>query len=177
MTRIYYDRDIKNPSKDSMNLQETLKKFNALTCANIVEKREILASILKSVGMHANIENNFNCDIGKNISVGDNFYAGFNFTALDMAPITIGDNCMIGPNVGLYTSGHNFSPKERYLTGFGDSITIHNNVWIGGSCTILGGVVVGENSIIAAGSVVTKSIDKNSIYAGNPAKFIKKIEQ
>lgn len=81
---------------------------------------------------------------------------------------------MIGPNVGLSTSGHIFAPQERYLTGFGGSINIHNDVWIVGKYTILGGVVVGENSIIAAGSVVTKSIDKKSLYAGNPAKFKKK---
>lgn len=70
---------------------------------------------------------------------------------------------MTGPNVGLYTSGHIFAHQERYLTGFGGSININNNVWIVGKCTILGGVVVGKSSIIAAGSVVTKSIDKNSI--------------
>ncbi|MEQ9308569.1 MAG: DapH/DapD/GlmU-related protein [Balneolaceae bacterium] len=92
-----------------------------------------------------------------------------------MAEVKIGDNCLIGPNVGIYTAGHNIHPIDRHKSGNAKSIIIGNNVWIGGHSVILGGVKVGNNSILAAGSVVTKDVPKNTIYAGNPAKKIKDI--
>jgi len=92
-----------------------------------------------------------------------------------MAEVKIGDNCMIGPNVGIYTAGHSIEPKDRNKSGYAIPIVIGNDVWIGGSCTILAGVTIGDNSIVAAGSVVTKSIPENTVVAGNPARVIKNI--
>lgn len=76
-------------------------------------------------------------------------------------------------NVGIYTVGHNISPVDRHKSGFAKPITIGNNVWTGGHCVIIGGIKIGNNSIIAAGSVVTKEISENTIFAGNPAKKLK----
>ncbi len=128
-----------------------------------------------SVGINPSIEHNFHCDLGYNIRVGDNFYAGYNCTILDMAEVRIGDNCRIGPNVGIYTSGHSNEPKDRNKSGHAVPIVIGNEVWIGGSCALLPGVTIGDNSVIAAGSVVTRDVPSNSLVAGNPAKTLKHI--
>nr|WP_285849381.1 DapH/DapD/GlmU-related protein [Niallia taxi] len=83
---------------------------------------------------------------------------------------------MIGPDVGIYTAGHAIKPKGRNKSGYGIPITVGNDVWIGGSCVILAGITIGDNSIVAAGSVVTKDVPANTVVAGNPAKVIKSID-
>jgi len=92
-----------------------------------------------------------------------------------MAKVRVGDNCMIDPNVGLYTTVHSIETKDRNKSGYAIPITIGNDVWIGGSCVILPGITIGDHSIIAAGSVVTKDVPSNSIVAGNPARILKNI--
>ena len=105
---------------------------------------------------------------------GKRFFANFNFTVLDEAPVTIGDDCFIGPNVSIYTACHSTDPVERNSRReWAEPVTIGDNVWIGGSVTILPGVTIGDNVTIGAGSVVTKDIPSNSIAVGNPCKVIK----
>ena len=118
---------------------------------------------------------NFHCDFGLNIHVGDNFHADYNCTMLDLAEIRIGDNCLIGPDVGIYTAGHRLEPEGRVLDVYGLPITIGNDVWIGGHSTILPGVTIGDGAVIAAGSVVTKDVPARTLVAGNPAKIAKNI--
>lgn len=154
---------------------EILHLFNTARYIDIDKKKILISQLLGTVGENACIEHNFHCDLGKNIHVGSNFYAGFNCTILDIAPVHIGDNCLIGPDVGIYTAGHNIGPFDRHKTGYAKSICIGHNVWIGGHSTILAGITIGDGSIIAAGSVVTKDVPDNVVYAGNPAKEIKKI--
>ncbi|WP_394751111.1 sugar O-acetyltransferase [Spongiimicrobium salis] len=153
-----------------------VQKFNAIDYENRSLKTKVLTELLGTVGQGVQIEQNFHCDLGYNIHLGENFYAGNNCTILDIAEVRIGDNCLIAPNVGLYTAGHYINPVDRNKTGIGKPITIGNNVWIGGHSAILGGVAIGDNSIIAAGSVVIKDVPKNTVYAGNPAKKIKDIK-
>lgn len=176
MSKIEYLRDDKNSRKDFIRAGKLVQKFNTTDYENNGLKTDILKELLGSVGEVISIEHNFHCDLGYNIHVGENFYAGFNCTILDMAEVRIGDNCLIAPNVGIYTAGHNINPIDRHKSGFAKSITIGNNVWIGGHCVIIGGVKIGDNSIIAAGSVVTKDVPEESIYGGNPAKKIKDIK-
>ncbi len=119
----------------------------------------------------------FYCDYGKQISVGKRFFANFNFTVLDEAAVTIGDDCFIGPNVSIYTACHSTNPIERNSRKeWAEPVTIGNNVWIGGSVTILPGVTIGDNVTIGAGSVVTKDIPSNSIAVGNPCAVVKTIQ-
>ncbi|MFB3164433.1 sugar O-acetyltransferase [Neobacillus sp. 179-J 1A1 HS] len=129
------------------------------------KKEEIIKELFGGVGLNPSIEHNFHCDLGYNIHVGENFYAAYNCTILDMAEVKIGHNCMIGPNVGIYTAGHSIEPKDRNKSGYGIPITLGNDVWVGGSCVILPGVTIGDHSIVAAGSVVTKDVPANTIVA------------
>ncbi|AOG60972.1 maltose O-acetyltransferase [Spiroplasma helicoides] len=122
------------------------------------------------------IEPNIYFDYGYNIFLGDNFYANFNATLLDVYPIIFGENCMLGPNVQIYTATHptEFQPRIEGKE-YGKKVVIGNNVWIGGGSIILPGVTIGDNVVVGAGSVVTKSFGSNVVIGGNPAKVIKKL--
>lgn len=126
------------------------------------------------------IESGFHCDYGNQITIGDRSFININCTVLD-APIsegaiTIGDDCLIGPNVQLLAVSHAVNPTQRLnKENFAAPIIIGNNVWIGAGAIILAGVSIGDNSVIGAGSVVTKSIASNTVVAGNPAIKLKDI--
>lgn len=118
----------------------------------------------------------FYCDYGFNIHVGKNFFCNYNCTFLDVAKITIGDNCFMASNVALYTAGHPIHPETRNtLIEYGKPITIGDNVWIGGNVVINPGITIGSNTVIGAGSVVTKDIPEWVVAAGNPCKVIRSI--
>lgn len=123
------------------------------------------------------LEPNVRFDYGYNISVGKQFYANFDCTFLDVCPIEFGDNCMLGPGCQILTPTHPLHPVKRNsgLEG-GKPIKVGNNAWFGGNVTILPGVTLGDNMVVAAGAVVTKSFGDNVVLAGNPAKVIKVIE-
>ena len=173
--KVEYIRGDHRMRKDFVRAGKLLQQFNQVNYEADDQKREILTELFGSVAEGITVEHNFHCDLGYNIHVGKNFYAGFNCTILDMAEVRIGDNCLIAPNVGIYTAGHHVNPLDRHTTGYAKPITIGNNVWIGGHCAIIGGVTIGDNSIIAAGSVVTKDVAANTIFGGNPAKKLKDI--
>lgn len=137
----------------------------------------ILEGLLGSVGKGVKVLPPFRCDYGRNISMGDNAFANFNLTILDEAPVTIGKNAFIGPNVSIYTACHPTDPEERNKgTEWSRPVVIGDNVWIGGSATILPGVVIGDNVTIGAGSVVVKDIPAGCVAAGNPARVVKRLE-
>ena len=120
----------------------------------------------------------FYCDYGNHISVGNNVFINYNCTLLDVGKITIGDNCMLAPNVAIYTAGHPLHPDSRNSGyEYGMDVTIGNNVWIGGSVVITPGVRIGDCCVIGAGSVVTKDIPAWSLAAGNPCRVIRKITE
>lgn len=117
----------------------------------------------------------FYCDYGFNITIGKEVMINYNCTLLDVCPIIIGDYTLIGPNTGIYTATHPIDPKARLKKEFGKPITIGKHVWIGGSCVILPGVTIGDNSVIGAGSTVVHDIPSNVVAVGNPCKVIKEI--
>lgn len=120
----------------------------------------------------------FYCDYGFHIETGKNFFANYNCTIIDVARVTIGDNCQFAPNVSIYTAGHPVHPDSRNsLYEYGIGVSIGDNVWIGGSTVILPGVHIGSNTVIGAGSVVTKDIPDWVVAAGNPCKVIRKITE
>lgn len=158
-------------------VKETIHRYNALSPSAGDERLKILKSLLGSIGDDQIIINQpFYCDYGKQIRVGKRFFANFHFTVLDEAPVTIGDDCFIGPNVSIYTACHSTDPVERNSRReWADAVTIGNNVWIGGSVTILPGVKIGSNVTIGAGSVVTRDIPDGVVAVGNPARVIRKV--
>ncbi|MBU9721243.1 MULTISPECIES: sugar O-acetyltransferase [Bacillaceae] len=172
---IPWDDELTNERERAKDL---LFELNNLKPSMRVERNQIIHKLFHSVGENAWIESPFNCDYGYNITVGDNFYANTNCTILDCAKVTIGDNVLIGPNVSLYTPNHAIDAEER-KQGYEVSlpITIGENVWIGGSVTIVPGVKIGDNTIIGAGSVVTKDVPSNVIAAGVPCKVIRSITE
>ena len=157
--------------------KEVIHRYNALSPADNADRLEILKGLLGHIADEEIIINQpFYCDYGKQISVGKRFFANFHFTVLDEAKVTIGDDCFIGPNVSIYTACHSTDPIERNTRNeWAEPVTIGNNVWIGGSVTILPGVTVGDNVTIGAGSVVTKDIPSNVVAVGNPCHIVKEL--
>lgn len=155
--------------------REVIFDYNQLRPSQKDKKREILKGLLRHVGDDEIIVNQpFYCDYGKQISVGKRFFANFNLTILDEAPVSIGDDCFIGPNVSIYTACHSTDPVERNSRKeWAKPVSIGNNVWIGGGVTILPGVTIGDNVTIGAGAVVVCDIPSDTIAAGNPCKVIK----
>jgi maltose O-acetyltransferase len=163
--------------EELMATRDKIFEYNSLRPSETERMKEIIKKLFGYVGDDNFLLNQpFRCDYGKQISIGKRFFANFNFTVLDEARVTIGDDCFIGPNVSIYTACHSTDPVERNTRQeWAKPVTIGNNVWIGGSVTILPGVTIGDNATIGAGSVVTKDIPSNSVAVGNPCKVIKKI--
>ncbi|AMG02417.1 sugar O-acetyltransferase [Vibrio mimicus] len=172
----YYDPSDAELVKLRLEARLLTEKLNQ-TSVSCPEKRvEIIKSLLGSTGNSIHIESTFNCDYGLNIHVGENFYANFGCVILDVAEVRIGDNCFIAPQVGIYTATHPIDPIQRNSgLEFGKPIKIGNNCWIGGHATINPGVTLGDNVVVASGSVVTKSFGSNVVIGGNPARVLKEI--
>lgn len=158
------------------NLLDKLYQYNHAHYNNHKLRDELIKEILGGYKDKLKITPPVYFDYGKHTFVGKNFYANFDCIFLDVNTITIGDNVMFGPRVGLYTAGHPID-KDIRNTGleYGLPITIGNNVWIGGNVVVMPGVHIGDNTIIGSGSVVTKDIPSDVIAAGNPCKVIRKI--
>src|ERR1700678_157016 len=112
---------------------------------------------------------------GVDISVGRNVFVNQNCTFYDLGGLDIADDVLIGPNVSIVTSGHPIEPSERRASVIAKPIAVEGNVWIAAGATIIGGVTIGENSVVAAGSVVTKDVPPNTLVGGNPARVIRSI--
>ena len=164
--------------EERQHAKEALYDYNNLRPNKVEERDEILRKLLGSTGDKFFIEPPFRCDYGYNIHWGENSYANYNLTILDCAPVKIGENVLIGPNVNIFTAGHPINVQIR-TSGleFAIPINIGNNVWIGGGVTINPGVSIGDNSVIASGSVVTKDIPENVVAGGNPCRVIRKISE
>lgn len=156
--------------------REALWEYNNIRPGDIVAQNAILRRLLGRTGRNFHFNQPFRCDYGCNISIGENFFANFNLTILDEAPVVIGDDVFIGPNVSIYTACHPIEADKRSTRQeWAEPVTIGNDVWIGGSATILPGVAIGDRVVIGAGAVVTKDVPPDSVVGGNPAKIIKRI--
>jgi len=152
------------------------EKLNQTSVVDSEKRIQIIKSLFGTTGTNIHIESTFNCDYGENIHVGENFYANFDCVILDVAEVIIGDNCLIAPQVGIYTATHPINLTDR-LSGveYAKPIKIGNDCWIGGNATINPGVTLGNNVVVASGAVVTKSFGDNVVIGGNPAKVLKEI--
>ncbi len=171
----FWNRD-EEISNAKLRARKLTQQLNAVPVEDAEEIRRIIDELLGSCGKDLVMKPPFQCDFGYNIFIGESVLINYNCVFLDAAPITIGDNCFIGPMCGLYTVNHPLDPERRnagYI--YGRPITLGKNVWLGGGCTILSGVTIGDNTVIGAGSVVTKDIPANVIAAGNPARVIREL--
>ena len=152
--------------------------YNKTEDDEIERRNQILSHLLGKVGKNVWIEPDFRCEFGKNITIEDDVYINFGCVILDCAQVTIGENTLLGPNVGLYPVNHSFDPEERKKGGcLGKPIHIGKNVWLGGDVKVLAGVTIGDNTIIGTGSIVTKDIPGNVIAVGNPCKVLRNITE
>ncbi|MEV5180486.1 sugar O-acetyltransferase [Streptomyces werraensis] len=148
--------------------------------ATYLEERDqakaVLAQLLGSVGEDVEIRPPLHVDYGSNITVGARTFVNYHLTALDVAAITIGEDCQIGPNVQLLTPTHPVEPQPRRdKLEAARPITIGDNVWIGGGAIVCPGVTIGDNSVIGAGAVVTRDIPANVVAVGNPARPVRSL--
>lgn len=160
--------------------------FNQLPHNQASERARILDQLFPEHGEAIEILGPLQCDYGVHTTIGNRVFINYNFTVLDCAPVHIGDDVLIGPNVSLLPPMHPLRWQDRNLrqtaTGdyydyeYGLPITIESNCWIGGNVTILGNVTIGEGSVIGAGAVVTKDIPAHSIAVGNPAHVLRQID-
>ncbi len=134
----------------------------------------ILAELIGSLGEGAFIKPPLYVDYGDHITIGARTFANYNLTALDVAPITIGADCQIGPNVQLLTPIHPLEPQPRRdRLEAARPITIGDNVWLGGGVIVCPGVTIGDDSVIGAGSVVTRDVPAGVLAVGSPARVLR----
>lgn len=166
-----YDKELIN---NRLKVKDLCFKYNNLLPSEVNSRIKTLQEIFNTNKKDMVIEQPFMCDYGYNIKIGNNFYSNHNLLILDAGGVVIGDNVFIGPNTSLYTSIHPFDKNIRNKgLETAKQITIGNDVWIGGSVTILPGVSIGDNCVIGAGSIVTKDIPSNSLAYGNPCQVKK----
>jgi len=170
-----FDQDLFNKRVEAKKL---FKAYNKTEDEEVDLRNKIMKQLFKNVGENVWIEPDFRCEFGKNITIGDNVYINFGCIILDCSEVTIGSNTLLGPNIGLYAANHSTDATERINGGcYGKPIHIGNNVWLGGDVKVLQGVTIEDNTIIGAGSIVTKDIPDNVIAVGNPCKVIRKITE
>ncbi|MCC9154657.1 sugar O-acetyltransferase [Streptomyces parvulus] len=151
-------------------------RYQAAYTEDPATARPLLAELLGSLGEEAHVRPPLWVDYGSNITIGARTFVNYNLTALDVAAITIGEDCQIGPNVQLLTPTHPLEPgPRRDKLEAARPITIGDNVWLGGGAIVLPGVTIGDNSVIGAGAVVTKDVPANVVAVGNPARPVRNV--
>lgn len=188
------DGEVFNTSdKEIQNFIHTARRltrsYNSIPSTDSIKRNELLTELFGQIGANVNIDTPFHCDYGRHIFIGNNVIININCTFVDCNKIEIGNNVLIASNVQIYTATHSTDVNERlvanwnsnsglpYFRAYALPVKIEDNVWIGGGVIILPGVTIGKNSVIGAGSVVTKSIPENCVAVGNPCRVIRKINE
>ena len=171
-----FDPDL---AEERANCKILCLKYNTeLPYDDFDARNELLGRILGGMGNGVHIEPPFWCDYGRYIHIGDNFYANHGLVILDAGGVEFGDYVFIGPNCGFHTSGHPLDAERRNAgLEYAWPITVGNNVWFGAAVQVMPGVTIGDNSVIGAGSVVTKDIPAFSLAVGNPCRVIRELSQ
>ncbi len=176
--RLYQPND-ENIMKEQLLCIDKLRRFNQTFSTQMQERQEMMKDMFGAIGENCYIEPpifaNFGC---KHVFFGDNVYVNFNATLVDDANIYIGNDVMIAPNVTIATGTHPVDPElRREALQYNLEVHVGNNVWIGANTVILPGVSVGDNTVIGAGSVVTKDVPANVVAFGNPCKVQREISE
>ncbi len=171
-----YNYDDEKLAAEQTQCLETLYDFNQTRPREEGKRRDLMIKIFAEVGENCYVEPPLQANWGIHTHLGNNVYANFNLTLVDDTHIYIGDDVMLGPNVTLATAGHPIDPEIRkQATQFNIPITIGSNVWVGANTVVLPGVSIGENSVIGAGSIVTKDIPADVVAIGNPCRVLRPI--
>lgn len=158
--------------------KELIYDFNMSRPGQVEYREEIIRKVFAEVGNNCYIEPPFHANWGCNMHVGNNFYSNFNLTVVDDTDIYIGDSVMIAPNVVIATGTHPICPELReQVYQYNLPVHIGNRVWIGAGAIILPGVTIGDDSVIGAGSVVTKDIPSGVVAVGNPCRVLREINE
>ena len=172
------------PLDETLQIEQTqrlelLYDYNATRPSEAEKRTEMLRNMFRAIGEGCYIEPPLHANwAGKFVTFGKNVYANFNLTLVDDGEITVGDCCMFGPNVTIATAGHPVDPSLREKAyQYNLPVHIENNVWIGAGAILLPGVTVGDNTVIGAGSVVTKDIPANVVAVGNPCRVLREITE
>ncbi|MFI1184040.1 sugar O-acetyltransferase [Streptomyces sp. NPDC020799] len=173
----WYVPDDEELREDSERRAELCAAYNAAV-RSPAERREILGELLGSVGERVRIRAPFHCDFGSYISIGADTFVNFGAVFLDAAPITIGTDVQIGPNVQLVTPTHALDPELR-RAGWdrGLPIVVGDNVWLGAGVIVCPGVTIGENTVVGAGAVVTRDLPAGVLAFGNPARVVRALDE
>lgn len=182
---LFYEHGHKDPidieqekalQKERVQCKEILFKYNNTPPSQEEIRQQIMHQLLGSHGENIFFEPPVHMSYGSHVHIGNNFYANFNLVMVDDGQIYIGDKVMIGPNVTLCTTGHPVYPLYREMVAhYSLPIHIGNNVWIGAHSVILPGVTIGDNTVIGAGSIVTRDIPANVVAVGNPCRIMREI--
>ncbi|MFD4762123.1 sugar O-acetyltransferase [Streptomyces sp. NPDC058439] len=174
---LYVDDDPENTRAQRRALR-LATEYQAAYLQDPDDAQPLLAELIGSLGAGVCVRPPLFVDYGSHISVGEGTFINYHLTALDVAPIRIGKDCQIGPNVQLLTPTHPVEPQPRRdKLEAAQPITIGDNVWLGGGVIVLPGVTIGDNSVIGAGAVVTKDIPPNVVAVGNPARVVRAIQE
>ena len=156
---------------EQRHARRLVQAYNATAPHQAGEREALLRRLLRAVGEDAVVQPPFQCDYGRNISLGRGVFLNYGCVLLDVAAITIGEGCQIGPGVQIYAADH---PRDSALRRLGlesgRPVLIGANVWIGGGAILLPGITVGDDAVIGAGSVVTRDVPAGATVAGNPAR-------
>ena len=168
-----FDQDLFNRRVEAKKL---FRIYNRTEDDETDKRSDIMRRLFKAVGKNVWIEPDFRCEFGKNISIGNDVYINFGCVILDCGQVKIGNQVLIGPNVGIYDANHALDAEERMdgalLPG---KVSIGNRVWIGGGTIILPNVTIGDDTVIGAGSIVTHDIPSGVVAVGNPCRVLREI--
>ncbi|MFP8962214.1 sugar O-acetyltransferase [Streptomyces nanhaiensis] len=161
---------------DLRRAAELCERFNASPAAGPAARRAVLAELLGGLGEGAEVRPPLYVDYGYRITIGPGTFVNFGAVMLDVAPVSIGADVQIGPNVQLLTPTHPLDPERRRAKWeAAEPVTVGDNVWLGGGVIVCPGVTVGENTVVGAGAVVTRDLPANVVAVGNPARVVREL--
>jgi maltose O-acetyltransferase len=172
-----YQADDPEVVRDSQRAMGLTHRLNSADPNDYELRRALLTQLLGAFGAGSEIRPPFRCDLGYQTHFGARTFANFGLIVLDVAPVTIGDDVQIGPNVQLLTALHPVAPgprREKWEAA--KPIAIGNNVWLGGGAIVLPGVTIGNDSVIGAGTVVTRDVPPGVVAVGNPARVVRSVQ-